>query len=102
MSTGLPASKETEAARNDDIQHNYITIVTGTGRCGTTLMMAIFTCAGLNTGIEMERLNKFSKDGISGMEVPLSYIESPFNPKNPSVIKSPWLVQEEYLDKFIK
>jgi hypothetical protein len=35
-----------------------VTLVSGTGRCGTTFLMKLFTCLKLNTGITKEQIKK--------------------------------------------
>lgn len=48
-------------------------LVTGTGRCGTTFLMRLFTLLNLNTGIKPDQINKHIFDQCnSGMELNLN------------------------------
>ena len=104
-----PASSElalSEAGKDgvNQAQHNYITVITGTGRTGTTLMMAIFTCAGLKTGIKNNVLANFLENGMSGMEVgPPALLSEPYDPeKSPSIVKSPLVVEPRFFNRFME
>ena len=63
---------------------NHYTIISGTGRAGTTLLMRILTRAGLDTGIDLARA---SIDPIAhaGLEFDIR------NKPNCAIVKSPWI-----------
>jgi hypothetical protein len=58
-------------------------LITGTGRCGTTFLMILFTYLKLDTGFTIDNYEKFIDNGNSGLEK-YDYIwEKPYILKNP-------------------
>lgn len=69
-------------------------IISGTGRCGTTFLMALFSCLGFDTGFTKQNYkSNIDKESKGGMETKL---------KTPhSVVKNPAFIEEEYLNYII-
>ena len=66
-------------------------LIGGTGRAGTTLLVRILTCAGLETGFKESEFTQIEGSiGRAGLEFPVSYAN-----RNhlPVVVKSPHLVE---------
>ena len=63
-------------------------LVTGTGRCGTTFLMRLFTYLDLNTGIHPNQVNRhILGECNSGMEI--NWIKNPELEHSVKIIKSP-------------
>jgi hypothetical protein len=83
-----------------------ITFITGTGRSGTSLLMALFTKLKLETGFDEGVVNHFVRTGLSCFEVEVHEILQKFKDPNGfaqvKIFKSPALVQPAYLKEFTK
>jgi hypothetical protein len=82
-----------------------VTIVTGVGRCGTSLLMALLTDLHLATGFNSNDVNDFKRNEISGFEKRDGDIfyafDHPYKFREVSIYKSPYLIQERYLGQTI-
>lgn len=58
-------------------------LITGTGRCGTTFLMILFTYLKLDTGFTVDNYKKFIGKGNSGLEKYDFIWEKPYILKNP-------------------
>lgn len=67
-------------------------IISGTGRCGTTFLVQLFTALGLDTGFETpyDNIFHFSK---AGMEKDIRANDAPY------IIKNPWLC--DYIEEVL-
>ena len=65
-----------------DVRHHCI--ISGTGRAGTSFIMAVLTRLGLDTGFGEDNL-EFSEISRSGLEKRL------LDPNAPYIVKSPWI-----------
>jgi|APSaa5957512535_1039671.scaffolds.fasta_scaffold150869_2 hypothetical protein len=68
------------------------TIISGTGRTGTTLLVQLFTRLGLDTGFRDKKMiiDPIAKSGLE---------HHSFTPETPYIIKSPWLC--DYLENVV-
>lgn len=65
------------------------TIISGTGRAGTTFLVQYFTAAGVDTGYTLEEvLAKPDRVSNAGLERSLTH------PDLPPIVKSPWIADE--------
>ena len=69
------------------------TIISGTGRAGTTFLVQLMTALGLDTGFSSPESGIFSYSN-AGMELDIR------NPESPYIVKSPWLC--DYLDNVLE
>ena len=58
-------------------------IISGTGRCGTTFMVRLFTYLGFDTGFSIEQIEGAQHEGGPGLEHPIRLARQPQVIKNP-------------------
>jgi hypothetical protein len=68
------------------------TIITGTGRAGTTFLMQLFTSLGLETGFD-DPTSSIDPNSNAGMEWDIRKADAPY------IVKSPWLC--DYLGELL-
>jgi hypothetical protein len=83
-----------------------VTIITGTGRCGTSLLMALFTKLNFQTGFDAAYVQRFVETGLSGFEVGAKTIiqkfSDPSNFAKVTIFKSPFLIHPTHIESFVK
>jgi hypothetical protein len=98
---------------DESVSSNYgvpgkkiVTVITGTGRSGSSLLMALFSKLHLPTGFGDDHVGEFLRTGTSGFEFHHSVLLDEFARKSRfsdiSIYKSPWYVHSTQLHNFTK